>query len=231
MHESLKGAMGYHHPKRPAVNPGPWPLPNVWLGVSVENQSAADERIAPLLQTPAAVRWLSCEPLLGSIDLTSIAWPDNISISKHGHRVDVLRGGYWVEKGCGFTGPSAALGASRGYFCNHSDMETIDWVIAGGESGPSARPMHPDWVRSLRDQCNENTGFTTPFFFKQWGEWIPVDTPSDEECYVEDGSDRQLEGRVVIDRIGNQPVARIGKKRAGRLLDGVEHNAYPGMPA
>ncbi|MCC5574545.1 phage Gp37/Gp68 family protein [Microtetraspora sp. AC03309] len=101
-----------------------WPLPNVWLGVSTENQQWADIRIPALLDTPAAVRWISAEPLLGPVNLGEAAPTEP----------------YWHDR--------------------------IDWVIAGGESGPGARPMHPDWVRSLRDQC-QNTG--VPFFMKQAG--------------------------------------------------------------
>ncbi len=147
------------------------PLPNVWLGTSVEDQRAADERIPHLLATPAALRFLSCEPLLGPVDIR------------------------WTE------------------VC----VPSIDWVIAGGESGPGARPMHPDWVRSLRDQC-ATAG--VPFFMKQWGEWATI-------CYGKAGDTGKF---VAADDDDELPLAmvKIGKARAGRLLDGVEHN---GMPA
>ena len=105
----------------------PLPLPNVWLGTSLEDQDTANERIPPLLETPAAVRWLSAEPLLGPVEVFSINGP-----------VDVPDG----------------------------MLPPLDWVVAGGESGPGARPMHPDWARSLRDQC---AAAGVPFFFKQWG--------------------------------------------------------------
>jgi protein gp37 len=141
-----------------------WPAPNVWLGVSVENQAAADERIPLLLETPAAVRFLSCEPLLGPVNLTM--------------RDDEL-GAKW---------PTLAMG--------------IHWVIAGGESGPGARPCHPEWARSLRDQC---AAAHVPFFFKQWGEFAP---------------------RVLFTG-GKEEIVRPGKKLAGSLLDGVEHKAFP----
>jgi protein gp37 len=108
-----------------------WPLPNVWLGVSVENQQWANIRIQALLGTPAAVRFLSCEPLLGPVDLAAA----------------VRR---WERGGIASVEPA-------GY---------LDWVIAGGESGRGARPMDPDWVRSLRDQC---TTAGVPFFYKQQG--------------------------------------------------------------
>ena len=110
-----------------------WPLPNVWLGVTAESQEAADERIPLLLQTPAAVRFVSCEPLLGPIDL-----------------------GLVDENG----GPN-----------DFARLSGLDWVIVGGESGPGARPMYPDWARSLRDQCQ---AAGVPFFFKQWGAFKPL---------------------------------------------------------
>jgi protein gp37 len=106
------------------------PLRNVWLGTSVEDQRWADIRIPKLLETPSAMRFLSCEPLLGAVDLASY-------IGNRTSTADVAGG---------------RLG--------------IDWVIVGGESGPGARPMHPDWPRSLRAQC---VGAGVPFFFKQWG--------------------------------------------------------------
>lgn len=105
-------------------------LPNVWLGVSVEDQQRANERIPWLLRTPAAVRFLSCEPLLGSIDLDMV-WPGGMPYPMDGPYVP-----------------------------------TIHWVIVGGESGPKARPMNPEWARSIRDQCQ---AANVPFFFKQWG--------------------------------------------------------------
>jgi protein gp37 len=145
-----------------------WPLPNVWLGVSTEDQAAADERIPILLDTPAAVRWISAEPLLGPIDLR------NMEAVAPGRR-----------------GWSALADARPGH-------ATLDWVVVGGESGPHARPMHPDWARSLRDQCQQaaRSGATgeagkagVPFFFKQWGSWRPSydrdqDDPDWRQCDV-----------------------------------------------
>lgn len=197
-----------------------WPLPNVWLGVTVENQEAADERIPLLLETPAAVRWISVEPLLGAIDLTKIQWPGK-------HKVDVLRRGAWDIPGW------------HAGFANHGDMEGIDWVVCGGESGSQARPMHPDWARALRDQC---AAAEVPFLFKQVGEFVvPEDgEPSCRVCgctwnnacqggcsWVEPdlcsacvGESVQSAGRAVRFR-------RVGIKAAGRLLDGVLHDEYP----
>jgi protein gp37 len=112
-------------------------LRNVWLGVTIENQQTAEERIPLLLQTPAAVRWVSAEPLLGPVDLRGL-WD-------HCPEHD-FPGGFCL-------GPC-------------SSRRHLDWVVCGGESGPKARPMHPDWARGLRDQCREAE---VPFFFKQWG--------------------------------------------------------------
>ncbi|MDR1296557.1 MAG: phage Gp37/Gp68 family protein [Deltaproteobacteria bacterium] len=142
------------------------PPANVWVGTTVEGQGRANERIPELLSIPARVRFLSCEPLLGAVSLRSVDVDD-------GNSLDALTGDWSIE-GYGHSGYSE---------------KRIHWVIAGGESGPKARPMHPDWVRSLRDQC-DSAG--VPFFFKQWG-----------------------------------GASRVGKRAAGRLLDGSLHNAFP----
>jgi protein gp37 len=120
---------------------------NVWLGVSVENQAAADERIPHLLRCPAKVRFLSCEPLLGPVDLDPWIWGDRCPDPQCGDST-------WDHP--------CELGEQR-----------LHWVIAGGESGSAARPTSPDWFRGLRDQC---VGANVPFFFKQWGEWAPEGT-------------------------------------------------------
>jgi protein gp37 len=119
------------------------PLPNVWLGTSVEDQRAADERIPHLLATPAAVRFLSCEPLLGPVDLTELPAIGDRPLQ----RFDALRG---VNR----LGPAYSL----------EEHPSIDWVIAGGESGPGARPIDEAWARSLRDQCH---AAGVAFFMKQ----------------------------------------------------------------
>jgi protein gp37 len=124
-----------------------WPLPNVWLGVSAENQRWAEIRIPALLRTPAAVRFVSCEPLLGAIDLKAAVWSMG---SQRGHGL-------------------AASFVHAGGCCNR--FHGLDWVIAGGESGPRTRPMHPDWPRQLRDQC---AAAGVAFFFKQWGGRTPT---------------------------------------------------------
>jgi protein gp37 len=124
-----------------------WPLPNVWLGVSVENQHFADERIPLLLATPAAVRFISAEPLLGPVDLG--AWlTANVTVCG---TIDPIKLRALAQV-------AAAARKLGGPF--------LDWVIVGGESGNGFRPMPHEWVRSLRDQC---TAADVPFFFKQWG--------------------------------------------------------------
>lgn len=199
-------SFGLHELKRhermgPHVHRGAlFPLPNVWLGVSVEDQSRADERIPDLLATPAAVRWISAEPLLGPVDINRFFDCDSVT-------------------GCAEDGPY--LGG-------------LDWVVAGGESGKGARPMHPDWARSLRDQC---AAAGVPFFFKQWGQFTPGELLADDGTGTpwrscQDGCPPVW----VMSEYGKareelKPVTywNVGKKRAGRLLDGVEHNAMPGQ--
>lgn len=183
-----------HAPPGPRVYLDQWPLPNVWLGVSAERQQEADERIPELLATPAAIRFVSAEPLLGPIDF----YKTSGSMPHEGHP--------WRD------GPI---------------LQGIHWIIAGGESGPSARPMHPAWVRSLRDQCR-TAG--TAFFFKQWGAWAPATDAWQHETIsvLPDGRVREWEsgeGRLVDPHM--TAMSRLGKKDAGRLLDGVEHNALP----
>lgn len=176
-----------------------WPLPNVWMGVSVENQDAADERIPHLLATPAALRWISAEPLLGPVDLTQIV------LRRDGERPNEL---------------SRNLGDYvRPLSGNFIGSPRIGWVVAGGESGgPRARPMHPDWPRSLRDQCAEAG---VPFLLKQWGDWAP-DTHFTHLPVRDTDMHEWFEGDLVVDRSW-----RYGKKYTGRLLDGVLHDEYP----
>ena len=155
--------------------PMPWPLPNVWLGTSIETDRYAF-RADHLRVTPAAVRFVSAEPLVGPL-------------------------------------PSL-------------DLDGIDWLIAGGESGPGARPMHPTWVRGLRDRCEATA---TAFLFKQWGAWGPAGGWRGPDDHV------LIDGHVVPagERLGMdhmlQPAAmhRWGKKTAGRTLDGRTHDDYP----
>lgn len=171
-----------------------WPLPNVWLGVSVEDQASADERIPLLLDTPAAVRWISAEPLLGPVSFRWAKWHD------YSHR-------------------------QPGFVHNHLDgMRGIDWVVVGGESGPKARPMHPDWARSLRDQC---ASAGVPFLFKQWGEWFPTSIGQGGSQIGAWNGDDFMPGWGDIKNPDNNMVRAGRHAFGGRLLDGVQHDGYP----
>ncbi len=190
-HVLYEAAIGLlSHGKQPAGKPPDWPLPNVHLGVSVETQEYADKRIPDLLQTPAAVRFLSVEPLLEPVDLEypKTLWPDGPQMCCNG--TDCACGGLPVD-------PPLLYG--------------IDWVIVGGESGPKARPMHPDWVQAIRDQC---VAAGVPFFFKQWGAWWP-------------GDPKRIYREERIDYSDGSCAVRVGKKAAGRMLDGQEWSEFP----
>ena len=184
-----------------------WPLPNVWLGVSVEDQPRADERIPLLLDTPAAKRFISAEPLLSGIDLRE-------------YLVDWATGWMLTPK------------------------PAIDWVIVGGENGPGARPMHPAWARSLRDQC-QAAGVS--FLMKQWGEWIDSDLwfaklaingvrfPVGD--YLQTGKHLTWDEaarlaaatncRDVEHQSDGTTLIRVGKRASGRLLDGRIWAEFP----
>jgi protein gp37 len=187
----------------------PWPLPNVWIGASVEDQLSADGRIPALLEVPAAVRFLSAEPMLGPV-----------------HILDHDR---------------VAGVSTRG-------ASGIDWVICGGESGAKARPMHPDWARSLRDQCVEAGA---GFFFKQWGEWtadhsaagmlISAGGPLPEHfaegakdgilwtTVIESTNRKRVGERVPYILVDGQAhrLFKVGKAKAGRELDGRTWDEMP----
>ncbi|WP_026174058.1 phage Gp37/Gp68 family protein [Effusibacillus pohliae] len=182
-----------------------FPLPNVWLGVTVEDQRWADERIPLLLQTPAVVRFVSCEPLLGPVDLTRINLGQKLTQGYGSRRIewDALTG--WEKQYLPeATRPSVSIsGPDR----------RINWVIVGGESGLGARPMHPDWVRDIRDQCREAN---VPFFFKQWGEWAPVHE-----------HEPRIKGKLWFNFDPDTAVCRFGKKKAGRILDGRTWDEMP----
>lgn len=171
-----------------------WPLPNVWLGTSVSDQTSADQRIPYLLETRAAVRFLSAEPLLGPLDI-----------------FPYLSGAHQTAETCW-------------------EARRLNWVIVGGESGPGARPMHPDWARSLRDQCVNSD---VAFFFKQWGLWAPCEiaTPGTAPAKAIDVTGRLLAKSEAIFG-GQEPVelmSPLGKSRAGRLLDGRTWDQMPGV--
>lgn len=181
---------------------GPWrPLPNVWLGVSAEDQARADERIPDLLATPAAVRFLSAEPLLGPIDLAGMLWRDSVGLTHRG----VL--------------PDKAEPDDFEYWTKHAG---IRWVIAGGESGPGARPMHPAWARRIRDDC---AAAGVPFHFKQHGAWVHEPGMAHLRSMGVDFSWKRVDSQLE----GVRPAFMVlkTKKAAGRLLDGVEHNGFP----
>lgn len=153
---------------------GKWP-DNVWIGTTVEDQKRADERLPILLNVPAHFRFLSCEPLLGPVNLSR--WTKN---------------------------------RSKGLF-------PIDWVIAGGESGPNARAMLPGWARSLRDQCQEAK---IPFHFKQWGHWAPASVSFEKTT--------AKRVRSFWDELGTTILMEPkGKKVSGRWLDGTTWDQLP----
>lgn len=202
-------------PTRRGLMPKPRPLANVWIGTSVEDQAAADDRIPHLLAAPAAVRFLSAEPLLRAMDLSAYLW------GRSKPCVECPKDAYC---GCGFL-PRGAV----------PNEPAIDWVIVGGESGPGARPMHPDWARSLRDQC---AAAGVPFFHKQNGAWAVVfdrdhDDPDWRRCDVvardtPAGRWLNLAGGHGFHGDRVLRVVPVSKKAAGRLLDGREHNGMPG---
>lgn len=196
-----------------------FPLPNVWLLTSCSEQKDANEFVPEILKTPAAVRGVSLEPLLGSIDLTDI-----------------------VTTGDGYEDHRSALECDVAV---EDDEEfggaTLDWVIVGGESGgKAARPMHPQWVRSLRDQCKA-AGLLKQFFFKQWGNYAPPGDLEPATHAIFPNGHLYRAGHVmgatdIPDEIRNDlqrergcytRISKYGKKRAGRLLDGLEHNGTP----
>lgn len=169
-----------------------WRQPHIWIGTSVEDQKTAVERIPFLTQIPAAIRFLSCEPLLGPLDLEDLAWE--------------VPGPEWS-----------------------GNNKLVDWIIAGGESGPGSRPAHPDWFRSLRDQCQEAS---IQFFFKQWGNWLPCEKiPNSFKWKSQDGNREDFIGRDA-EKEGWQffngvRIKNVGKKAAGRLLDGQTWDEFP----
>lgn len=191
--------------------------PNVWLGTTVEHQAEADRRIPHLLAAPARVRFLSCEPLLGFVDLTRIKALPGFG-GEDGWHTDVLTSSHFQVDDMG-----------REHSGDGPIDDKIDWVICGGESGPNARPMHPDWARSLRDQC---VAAGVPFFFKQWGEWVGSVTWA-PDCIFLDRDGRQLKFEADFQRARDAekfPVEfmhKRGKKRAGRLLDRLTWDQFP----
>lgn len=199
-----------------------WPLPGVWLGTSVENQRTADERIPHLLSTPASVRFLSVEPLVGPVDL-------GIGDPHRDHESDDVNGGPHprVCLTCSTEGNEVE------YFRRDCAADVgFGWVIVGGESGRGAAPMHPEWARSIRDECVDAG---VPFLFKQWGEWRPHVTgvhplalgrPS---CHVNPDGTHHTTSNPGPLLPGAAFMLHVGKKQAGRELDGRTWDEYPAV--
>jgi len=185
---------------------------NIWIGTTTENQNMADSRIPELLKIKALFgrikAWISIEPMLEEINLKSS-----------------LGGTIWIGGQRGCTGKHYGIGTTecpRELHHHHDERcrPGLDWVVVGGESGPGARPMHPEWVRKIKEQCIEAN---VPFLFKQWGAWLPVD-----EDFVKSKMTRYGVPKNIR-QTENQSYLKIGKKNAGRLLDGVLHNENPEM--
>ncbi|MFJ2007934.1 DUF5131 family protein [Streptomyces chartreusis] len=200
----------------------PGRLASVWLGVSVENQDAADTRIPQLMQTPATVRFVSAEPLLGPLDLTR--WLRPAPDCQHAAPDD----------GCCSHPDNMTPECHRWLHCpvTNGQWQGLDWVIAGGESGPGARPMHPRWPEDLRANC-EAAG--VPYFYKQWGAWAPHGT-GEPSTAGRLGKTIHVDphGHIHTVKPGDQPPAdwarmvRYGKKRSGSALDGEHYQQLPG---
>ena len=170
------------------------PPPFIWLGVTAENQEQANKRIPILLEIPAAIRFVSIEPMLSKIDIQKYLTPGADGLPE-----EVERYHDW-----------------------------IDWVICGGESGSKARPMHPDWTRSLRDQCKK---IGTPFFFKQWGEYTPNNSNTKWYKNIGISEDGGLFNKEIdLDAWQGRNfklMFKVGKSKTGNLLEGKEHNEMP----
>lgn len=175
-------------------------LENVWLGVSCEDQKTADERIPILLKTPAAHRWVSVEPMLESVELR--LWQYNLQ-------------------------RLAAAVAGRPETHIENPIPKLGWVVSGGETGPNARPLHPEWVRSIRDQCQ---AAGVPFFFKSWGEWLEkklaIELLGDDDPRLSD-SQRRRGGKAEMRVIKNDIFIRVGHGDSGHLIDGQEWRQMP----
>lgn len=215
-----------------------WELPNVWLGTTIWDQASADRAVPLLLSTPAAKRFVSVEPMLGPVDLGQ--WFERIDHCGACGAENPEQ----VEDICPACGSQAGLITTWGndqaerYRSGERYSESpageedlkgqpLDWVICGGETGPGARPMHPDWPRSLRDQC-QAAGVS--FFFKQWGEWAPgcEEAHKDYTWMTRDGRDWKTLDKVQKKEAGSADVlVRLGKARAGRVLDGQTWEGVP----
>lgn len=185
----------------PDILPESWresPPANFWPGTSVESQPYAEERIPELLKVKARVRFLSCEPLLGPLDLLNICLGDE-------RYLDALNG--------------ARFASHQGAALRPVASPRISWVIGGGESGPKARPARPDWIRSLRDQC---VAAQTAFLFKQWGTWITESQAPDDITLPSTSHAPQRWKQPA-----GESYWRVSKHSAGRLLDGRTWDQFP----
>jgi protein gp37 len=200
-----------------------WPLPNVWLGTSASDQASADKRIPELLACPAAVRFVSLEPLLGPIDLTRVGTIDSVRsafpalvrrLDQH-MRPHTINGAQIEALGSQFQATTYYQTPDHmgGFEVGSRYYPRLDWVIVGGESGTHARPMHPDWPRGVRDQC---LAAGVAFFFKQWGEW-EADQIGPEDT------------RSISHPPGHVIFRKVGKKHNGRRLDGRTWDQMPGV--
>lgn len=181
-----------------------WPLPNVGLMVTVCNQDEADEKIPTLLSVPAAWRGVSYEPALGPVDFTHVKFGNSLymnTLLTQENRMETMG--------------------------RVPDIKALDWIVCGGESGPNARPMNPKWARDVRDAC---VRAGVRYYFKQWGEWLPIDMPweqfypkslASDECWVNYAGGSGYHGEEVW------RMKRVGKKKAGRLLDGRTWDEMP----
>jgi protein gp37 len=182
---------------------------NVWTGVTVCDQSEANEKIPYLLQVKSKFRFVSIEPMLGPIDLTDIIAKETDCFEDH---INALYCDVDVEDDTIYQG------------------RTTNWVICGGESGGEARPMHPDWVISLRDQCKT---YDVPFMFKQWGTWAPGECVNDlkkrETVVYTDGKWDKCSDDWITEADRGPIMYKVGKNHAGRLLDGIIYDEFPGV--
>jgi protein gp37 len=184
-----------------------WPLPNVWLGVSTENQSEAEHRIDKLMLTPAAIRFISYEPALGPLDIRNWLQPSSSLPGKHVR----LSPGHWIVDKDGA----------------HLFWRGLDWVIAGGESGREARPSHPDWFRSVLYQC---AAVGVPYFFKQWGAYGYATLEPDTTFAGGLAFQSPRGGRASVERglrLDEKTVAVRMKKQPAPLLDGNLYQEFP----
>lgn len=200
-----------------------WPLSNIWLGATLEDQPRLEQRLPHLLRCPAKVRFISYEPALGPIDLRPVLE----------NAVDCENCGPIFESRAEPDGTGGYTAVCPTCFTSWEDEGStvcgcdphIHWVIGGGESGSNARPSHIGWFQVVRDQCDR---VDVPFFFKQWGEWCPGDESTEQRLGVLK-CQRRGSPESLVQFIGpkGDVVFRVGKKAAGRILDGVEHSEFP----